>query len=227
MWTTRVNAAMNKMKTYVLSVDGRDYTVTRKKVKNLILKIRNAGAYVTAPVSVSDDRIISFIREHYLWTEKHLKKAERKRGKAYLFGREYLRLDVEWERAFAEFGEDGICTVFGKDERARERALLEYYKAALSPLMAPLFEKWQKETGLSVGKVEITTAKTYLGRCLVKERRIRMSCRLAAKSKSVIDYVVLHEICHLKYANHQREFYALIEKYMPDYRQRIKLMKGR
>lgn len=218
---------MNKTKTYVLSVDGRDYTVTRKKVKNLILKIRNAGAYVTAPLSVSDDRIISFIREHDLWTEKHLKKAERKQGKVYLFGKEYVRLDVEWERAFAEFGEDGVCTLYGKDERARERALTEYYKAALSPLLPPLFEKWQRETGLNVKKVEITTARTYLGRCVVKEKRVRISCRLAAKSPDVIDYVVLHEICHLKYANHQKEFYALIAKYMPDYKQRVKQMKGR
>lgn len=215
------------VKTYVLNVDGREYTVTRKKVRNLTLRIKNAVAYVTAPLGVSDERIITFVREHSDWTEKHIKKAERKEGKVCLFGKEYVRLDVEWNKAFVEFGEDGVCTVYGKDEKAREKALLDYYKSALAPLLPPLFEKWQRETGLFVKKVEITTARTYLGRCLVKERRIRISCRLAAKSPGVVDYVVLHEICHLKHANHQKNFYALIARHMPDYKQRIKLMKGR
>ena len=222
-----VDTMIKAVRTYVVNVDGREYAVSRKKVKNLTLRIKNAAAYVTAPLSVSEERIITFIKVHSDWTEKHVKKAEKRESKVFLFGKEYVRLDVEWHRAYAVFGEDGVCTVYGKDEKARERALADRYKKAIAPVLPPLFEKWQKATGLKAGKIEITSAKSYLGRCRVNDARIRISCRLAAKSESVIDYVVLHEICHLRYANHQKNFYALVARYMPDYKARIKLMKGR
>ncbi len=41
-----------------------------------------------------------------------------------------------------------------------------------------------------------------------------------------IDYVVVHELCHLKHRNHGKSFYSLVAKYMPDYLERDKLLKG-
>ena len=46
------------------------------------------------------------------------------------------------------------------------------------------------------------------------------------KPEKAIDYVVVHELAHLKELNHSIRFYAIIEKYMPDYQERIKLLKS-
>ena len=44
-------------------------------------------------------------------------------------------------------------------------------------------------------------------------------------SRKAIEYVVLHEVCHLKYMNHSKNFWAMVEKYMPDYKEAEKELK--
>lgn len=214
------------LKTYAVSLGGRNFTVLRKRVKNMTLRIKKDGLYVTAPVSVSEERLYKFIEKNLAWVEKHLKRIEKNKEKIYLLGQAYDRVDEYSLKASAEFF-GGVCYLRGKDDKEREKALMAYYKKTIEPLLPPLFVKWQKETGLYVRKVLITSAKTYLGKCEIGERRIRISCRLAAKDQSVIDYVVLHEICHLRYAGHQKNFYSLVQRYMPDYKTRVKIMRGR
>ncbi len=79
-------------------------------------------------------------------------------------------------------------------------------------------------TGLAPSNIRISTAKTRFGSCSPKNS-ISYSVYLMNYPKTAIDYVVLHELCHIKYKDHGAKFYALIEKYMPDYKQRIKLLR--
>lgn len=72
--------------------------------------------------------------------------------------------------------------------------------------------------------VKITSAKTRFGSCSGKNS-LCFSYRLMQYPDAAIDYVVVHELAHIKYKNHGKQFYALIEKYMPDYREREKLLK--
>lgn len=78
--------------------------------------------------------------------------------------------------------------------------------------------------GLQPAGITITGARTRFGSCSSK-RRLSFSWRLMQYPDAAIDYVVVHELAHLRYMNHSREFYELIEKYMPDYKQRKKLLK--
>lgn len=72
--------------------------------------------------------------------------------------------------------------------------------------------------------IKITSAKTRFGSCSYKNS-ICFSYRLMLYPDDAIDYVVVHELAHIKYKNHSKNFYKLIEKYMPDYRERQKLLK--
>lgn len=72
--------------------------------------------------------------------------------------------------------------------------------------------------------LHITSAKTRFGSCSGKNS-ISLSWRLMQYDEKAIDYVVVHELAHIKHHNHSKQFYSLIEKYMPDYKQRAKLLK--
>lgn len=72
--------------------------------------------------------------------------------------------------------------------------------------------------------VKITSAKSRFGSCNGKNS-ICFSWRLMAYPEAAIDYVVVHELAHIKYKDHSKRFYALIEKYMPDYKARKTLLK--
>jgi predicted metal-dependent hydrolase len=78
--------------------------------------------------------------------------------------------------------------------------------------------------GLQPAGITITGARTRFGSCSSK-KRLSFSWRLMQYPDKAIDYVVVHELAHLRYMNHSKEFYELIEKFMPDYKQRRKLLK--
>lgn len=91
-------------------------------------------------------------------------------------------------------------------------------------VIPPMVEKYSKLMGLYPNSVKITSAKTRFGSCSSK-KTICFSWRLLAFPEKAIEYVVVHELAHLKYLNHSKNFYRLIENFLPDYKERIQLLK--
>ncbi len=87
---------------------------------------------------------------------------------------------------------------------------VEYYSALMNV----------KPTG-----IKITSARKRFGSCSAKNS-ICFSLYLMAYPKEAVDYVVVHELAHIKHHNHSKEFYKFIEQFMPDYKEREKLLKN-
>ena len=85
-------------------------------------------------------------------------------------------------------------------------------------------EEYSEIMGLKFGRITITGAKTRFGSCSSKGN-ISYSYRLMLYPEAAIDYVVVHELAHLVEMNHSRRFYAIVEKVLPDYKERVKLLK--
>ena len=78
--------------------------------------------------------------------------------------------------------------------------------------------------GVKYSGIKITSAKKRFGSCNGKNS-ICYSWHLMQYPPEAIDYVVVHELAHIIYKNHSKDFYKLIEKYLPDYKNREKLLK--
>ena len=78
--------------------------------------------------------------------------------------------------------------------------------------------------GLKYNRITITSAKTRFGSCTT-QKNISFSYRLMLYPEPAREYVVVHELAHLIEMNHSKKFYAIIEKYLPDYKERKKLLK--
>ena len=78
--------------------------------------------------------------------------------------------------------------------------------------------------GLKYNRITITSAKTRFGSCTT-QKNISFSYRLMLYPEPAREYVVVHELAHLIEMNHSKKFYAIIEKYLPDYQERKKLLK--
>lgn len=89
---------------------------------------------------------------------------------------------------------------------------VEYLKQTITEAV----EKYSKRINEFPEKVRIRNIKYAWGSCSAR-RNITINIKLARKRKKVIEYVVLHELCHLKYMNHSRNFWELVEKNMKDY----------
>lgn len=79
--------------------------------------------------------------------------------------------------------------------------------------------------GLKPNSVKITSAKKRFGSCSSKGG-ICFSYRLMLYPNDAIDYVVVHELAHLKHHNHSKQFYELVRQYIPNYKEKEKILKG-
>ena len=78
--------------------------------------------------------------------------------------------------------------------------------------------------GLRPEGITITGARTRFGSCSSRGK-ISFSYRLMKYPPEAIDYVVVHELAHLRYLNHSKQFYSLIQQYLPDYKVRREMLK--
>ena len=118
-----------------------------------------------------------------------------------------------------------------KKEAARKEKFPECDEATEAKLRAEArvycsrkIEEYSKITGLKYGRMKITGAKHRFGSCSSKGD-ICFSYRLMLYHEAFREYVVLHELCHTVFMDHSKRFYSLIEKYMPDYKERRMLAK--
>ena len=83
---------------------------------------------------------------------------------------------------------------------------------------------WAERMGLSPTQIRITSAQRRFGSCS-SEGHICYSWRLMQYPPEAIDYVVVHELAHLKHMNHSPAFHALVAKYLPDHKARRALLR--
>lgn len=83
---------------------------------------------------------------------------------------------------------------------------------------------WSGVMGLTPSGVRITSARTRFGSCNAKNG-LCFSWRLMAYPPEAIDLVVVHELCHIVHRDHGAGFYALLARYLPDHRERMKLLR--
>ncbi len=87
----------------------------------------------------------------------------------------------------------------------------------LSTIVKENVKKYSEKLGVQPKKVRIRKIKYAWGSCS-SNQNITISMQLVKKEEKVIEYVVLHEMCHLVYMNHSKQFWNLLEKYMPEYK---------
>lgn len=117
-----------------------------------------------------------------------------------------------------------------KDRKQKRKTLTEEDIAALKEKAKreiPLkVARYSKQMGLYPTSVKITSARKRFGSCSGKNG-LCFSYLLMQYPEAAVDYVVVHELAHIRHKNHGEAFYALIAAYLPDYKERIRLLKGR
>lgn len=107
---------------------------------------------------------------------------------------------------------------------AKEREYTNTDIKKLKNKLEYIFPELIKQTNLVPNKIRIRNIKYAWGSCS-SNKNITINLKLVDKSDEEIKYVVLHELCHLKYMNHSDKFWNLVEKYMPNYKAIRKKLK--
>lgn len=119
--------------------------------------------------------------------------------------------------------EDWIKKTLKKDGNKAEKEKL-YTDEEFKIIVEKTANELIKETGLMPNKIRIRNIKYAWGSCSAN-KNITISYKLICYSKDAIKYVILHELCHIKYMNHSKDFWNLVATYMPNYKEVKKELK--
>lgn len=209
-------------------------SVLKKAVKNLHLNVLppHGRVRVSVPPSMNDDAVRVFIASKLPWINKQIEKfknqaRETKRefigGESHYFqGKRYLLHIVETEgRSKIEIRNKKFLNLYvakRSSKSKKEKVLEAWYRAQLKKLIPEMVAKWGKIMGVRVNDWRVKKMKTKWGTCNSKEKRIWLNLELAKKPLHCLEYIVVHECCHLLERSHSERFVAYMDKFMPQWR---------
>ena len=203
-----------------------DYKIVRSNRKSVAIYVtRDAKVEVRAPFDYPAEKIEASVRDKQAWIAEKLALHEERLAKkesfslfyggtALLFGEEVSLT----ERAGQSFGYDGECFYFppGLAEEQIRDCLIQVYKSIAKNYFTGRVLHFAEIMGVMPCAVKVTSAKTSWGSCSSRDS-INFSWRLVMAEKELIDYVVVHELAHVREKNHSAAFWAEVGKVLPDY----------
>ena len=206
-----------------------EYTITKKKIKNFILRIYpDSSIAVSAPLHASDREIENFVLSKKAWIEKTLEKVEKlKDDSIKILGKNVEKKVIQSDLERISLTDRNIF-IYSKniEEIEIEKKFLEWKYNKLKEIIEEAIEKYTKLLNTEINYYKIKKLSSAWGIYHRRENYISFNIDLIEKDIESIDYVVLHEICHIFYMDHQKKFWTLVEKYMPDYKIRRKKLKS-
>ena len=214
------------------TIDGLCVTIIRKSIKNMHLRVLspNGEIQITAPNRLSVSQIDRFVREKRGWIEARQQQlAERPAATdpafadgqtVYLWGEAYtLRLEAAARgRSALQRGQEIVLSIRPEDDAAQRESLLNgFYREALSNQIAARLPLWEERTGLRPSAWQIKNMKTRWGTCNTATKKIWLNLQLAKQPPVCLDYVITHELTHLRYPGHGQDFQAFLTRVMPNW----------
>lgn len=168
-------------------VDDLEIRVIRKRIKNVNLRVKppDGRIEVSAPFSVSDGFIASFVRDKRRWIDR--------------------------QRARIASSPQGRASQASPEEVAQ-------WKAVVQVFVPPLVAKWEPVMGVKAGRIAYRNMTSRWGSCQPGTGRICINVRLALYPPECLEYVVVHELCHLLERGHGPRFKELMDAFLPDWR---------
>lgn len=218
-----------------------EYTLTRTSRKNVNITVKNdGGIHVSAPkrVALADiNKIVLSKREWILNAQKNIKSKKvikndillRNNATVYLYGTARKLLIVPCMKNFVAINGNTIVFYvkeeYSNDQKYKSSFFNKSLKNELLKDINKFANKYLKMLGLSLNEIELRSMKTRWGTCIPAKKKILFNSKLVHCPYEAIEYVVLHEIAHLIHPNHSKAFYNVIEKYMPDWKERKNLLQ--
>lgn len=213
-----------------IEISGIEIDVQKKNIKNLHLAVvpPDGRVRVSAPMHLSDESIAMFVRTKLSWIKKQQEKFEKQPRQCereyvsgetlYVFGQQYfLRVEYSYKgNSLVLEGNEAILTVRKEStSKQREAFVNEWYRSLLKDKIEIYLPKWEKITGLYCDSWQTKYMTTRWGTCNTNTRKIWLNLQLAKKPIDCLEYVILHELVHLKIRNHNKDFVAMMDRYMP------------
>lgn len=189
---------------------------------------------MSAPLRLDEDAILQAVAKRMPWIRRQQEKQRRRE-------RESERSWVSGERHYVEGTGRRLRVITGEgpphvrllddstlemrirpgtDRDERAALLAAWYRERLESSIPRLIATWEPFMGVTVKEWRIRKMKTRWGSCNVRKGRIWLNLELAKKPMRCLEYVIVHEMAHLIEPSHNRRFWGILDRHMPDWRPR-------
>ena len=211
--------------------------IVRKDVKNITLKVRpNGEAILTTPKAASDEHIKFIIEKRAKWIAKKRTffASFKTPQKEYVSGEDFKYLGRSYRLKVVQSKEErvklqrGYLELFVNDKsdiKRKENLIYEWYYEKAMLYFFNILQEFNKIVKQDIKSVKIRQMKTRWGSCNPYKSYINLNIELIKKPKACIEYVVFHELAHLLYPNHSKQFYDYLTLYMPDWQKRKEILE--
>jgi predicted metal-dependent hydrolase len=190
-----------------VDIAGMTVRIHRKPIKNMYLRIKppNAEIVVSAPEKIPESTIVRFVVERREWIERM------QRGMLQARDRQVAQLgESSGENGIGGNAEDGsVWTVELKGKACRN------IESALPAMLA----KWEPIIGRKPTKITLRTMTSRWGSCTPRTGRVRLNLQLGLMDPKFLEYVLVHEMTHLRENGHGERFQRRMNAYLPQWRQ--------
>ena len=211
------------------------YTLVRSRRRTIAIHItKMATVEVRAPQKMSKTAIERFISSKQKWIEAHLAKRKLLNDKKSAFslnygdavalcGKQYTIICNAVRRGWFDGG--NFILPPGLSSDGIKNAIIQIYKSLAKSIFNNRISFYSRQLNVVPSAVRVTSAKTRWGSCSGKNS-LNFSWRLVLADDKIIDYVVIHELAHIKEHNHSIRFWKIVENMLPDYKSRQKELKA-
>jgi predicted metal-dependent hydrolase len=205
-----------------------EYTLLRKNIKNLTMRISEKGLIVSAPFRATESYIENVLDTKSSWIEKKLdlipsQLADKDLSNIdhiFIFNEPY-QVCFEGSRSYIDFDNKKIfIKIRGNKKNNLIKKLKEFAMYYFEIRVDELSERVDKK----IASISLTNAKSKWGSCS-PHGHIKLNWRLIQAPKEIIDYVICHELAHLTHMNHSKKFWMLVQSIFPDYKTQERSLK--
>lgn len=218
---------------HLITVESLTVEVVRKAIKNLHLAVYPplGRVRVAVPLAVSDDAVRLAVVGKLGWIKRQQARfvaQPRQSQRAMVTGESHYFLGKRYRLRIVSCSGAGkvalkrrVLELHIRPEASRaqrETVLREWYRQELKRLVAPLLAKWEAVMEVESADWGVRQMKTKWGSCNIEKRHIWLNLELAKKPVQCVEYIIVHELVHLWERQHNEEFRALLDRFLPQWR---------
>lgn len=208
-----------------------EYTVVRQKRKTATIVISDQQeVIIKVPKYVTKKQVEALVSQNETWILETLeKKKQLFMTKDWYQTRQLLYQGLYWpveivaaplKKPKVDFNDKGFIIVSDGSETSARQEVEKFFRREAKEKLTVLAVHYAKIVGVSFQKITIRNQKTRWGSCSSKGN-LSFNLKILCAPSEMMEYVVLHEVMHLKHFNHSQAFWKDIEGLMPDYRRRM------
>ena len=219
-----------------------DVKIVRTNIKNVHLKVfRSLEVVLSVPMQVPQEWIENFLSKRTKWIDEQITKYKLSGGtntldsikngtSVQMLGKDMRVVFEEASRNSIEVDEKRITLLLKDltDEEFAQKMFLKWWKQTAEDVfqneLDALYEKIFKKYQVAKPDIYVRKMKTLWGSCTPSKSKVTFNNYLYKANIRCIQYVVLHELTHLLYPNHSKQFYDFLGIYMPDWKERKKVL---